>query len=85
MTREEFSKIAPSIPHQPGVYKYFNAENTIIYIGKAKDLRKRVSNYFAKTIVHRKTRLLVEQINKLEFTIVATEQDALLLEAIHIL
>jgi excinuclease ABC subunit C len=81
MTREEFSKIAPSIPHQPGVYKYFNAENTIIYIGKAKDLRKRVSNYFAKTIVHRKTRLLVEQINKLEFTIVATEQDALLLES----
>jgi excinuclease ABC subunit C len=81
MTREQFSEFAPSLPHQPGVYKYFNTENTIIYIGKAKDLKKRVSNYFAKTIVHRKTRILVEQIVRIEFTIVPTEQDALLLES----
>jgi excinuclease ABC subunit C len=81
MTREQFAEFAPSLPHLPGVYKYFNADNTIIYIGKAKDLKKRVSNYFAKTIVHRKTRLLVQQITKIEFTIVPTEQDALLLES----
>jgi excinuclease ABC subunit C len=81
LTREEFNIIQPTIPHQPGVYKYFSNQDVIIYIGKAKDLRKRVSNYFAKTIVHRKTRILVEQIARIEFTIVPTEQDALLLES----
>ncbi len=81
MTKEEFSKIAPSIPHQPGVYKYFNEAGTIIYIGKAKDLRKRVASYFNKTQSHYKTKILVSLIREIEFTIVATEQDALLLES----
>ncbi len=49
MTPEEFRKIAPTIPHVPGVYKYFSEQNEIIYVGKAKDLRKRVSSYFNKT------------------------------------
>jgi excinuclease ABC subunit C len=81
MTREAFQLIANSIPHQPGVYKYFNEDNEIIYIGKAKDLRKRVSSYFTKMQVHRKTRHLVENIDRLEFTIVPTERDAFILES----
>ncbi len=81
MTKEVFLEIAPSIPHKPGVYKYFNAESVIIYVGKAKDLRKRVSNYFAKTQDNYKTKVLVSQIAHIEFTIVETEKDALLLES----
>jgi len=69
------------IPHEPGVYRYFDAEGTIIYVGKAKDLRNRVGSYFLKNTQHdRKTKRLVSQIRKLEFTIVPTEFDALLLE-----
>jgi excinuclease ABC subunit C len=81
MTREVFAEIAPTIPHKPGVYKYFNEDGIIIYVGKAKDLRKRVSNYFAKTQEHYKTKVLVGQIHRIEFTIVETERDALLLES----
>ena len=44
MTQEAFSKIAGTLPHQPGIYKYFNEEGKIIYVGKAKNLRKRVSS-----------------------------------------
>jgi excinuclease ABC subunit C len=80
MTPEVFRKIAPTIPHQPGVYKYYNADNEIIYVGKAKDLRKRVSSYFNKTFVGYKTHELVLRIERIEFTIVDTEQDALFLE-----
>ena len=50
MTREEFSKIVQSIPHQPGCYKYYSKEQELLYVGKAKDLRKRVSSYFNKTV-----------------------------------
>lgn len=81
MTKDEYKLIASSIPHKPGVYKYFNSEDKIIYVGKAKDLRKRVTSYFAKEHEHYKTRKLVEKIARLEFTIVPTEQDALLLES----
>ncbi|TDB65138.1 excinuclease ABC subunit UvrC [Arundinibacter roseus] len=69
------------IPHEPGVYRYFDELGEVIYVGKAKDLRNRVSSYFAKSNQHdRKTKRLVSQINRLEFTIVPTEWDALLLE-----
>ncbi|MCU0335527.1 MAG: excinuclease ABC subunit UvrC, partial [Chitinophagaceae bacterium] len=80
MTPEAFKKIAPTIPHQPGVYRYFNADGDIIYVGKAKDLRKRVSSYFNKTFVGYKTHELVQRIHRIEFTVVDSEQDAFFLE-----
>ena len=80
MTKEEFSVILPSIPIKPGIYKYFGHEDTIIYVGKAKHLKKRVSSYFNKTIDYFKTQKLVSEIVRMEFTIVDSEQDALLLE-----
>ncbi|HSC53797.1 MAG TPA: excinuclease ABC subunit UvrC [Phnomibacter sp.] len=80
MTPEAFKKIAPSIPLLPGVYKYFDESNKIIYIGKAKSLRKRVSSYFNKTFVGYKTHELVQRIVRIEFTVVDTEQDAFFLE-----
>lgn len=80
MTQQEFSKIASSIPHEPGVYRYYNLANDLIYVGKAKDLRKRVSSYFNKTFTNYKTHELVRHIAKIEFTIVNSEQDAFFLE-----
>jgi excinuclease ABC subunit C len=80
MTQEEFKPIAPGIPHLPGIYKYFDNANNIIYVGKAKDLRKRVSSYFTKTYTGYKTHELVQRIKRIEFTVVDTEQDAFFLE-----
>lgn len=80
MTADEFKIIAPSIPHNPGVYKYFGQANTIIYVGKAKDLRKRVSSYFNKTFTGYKTHELVQRIQRIEYTVVDSEQDAFFLE-----
>ncbi|MDE3235675.1 MAG: excinuclease ABC subunit C [Bacteroidota bacterium] len=80
MTAEQFQQIASSIPHQPGIYKYFDATAELLYVGKAKDLRKRVSSYFSKTFTSYKTHELVHRIDKIEFTIVDSEQDAFLLE-----
>ena len=67
------------LPHRPGVYKYFDDEG-IIYVGKAIDLRKRVSSYFNKQDHNKKTQQLVRNIKRLEFTIVDSESDAFLLE-----
>ena len=80
MSPEEFSKIIKDLPQHPGIYKYFDSTNTIIYVGKAKNLKKRISSYFNKNQTSYKTVELVQRINKIEFTIVNTEQDALLLE-----
>lgn len=80
MTREEFSELAQTIPHSPGCYKYYSIENELLYVGKAKDLRKRVSSYFNKTLDNNKTRRLVSLINSLDFTVTETEHDAFLLE-----
>ncbi len=81
MTYEQFDKIRLDIPDQPGVYRYYDKEGNLLYVGKAKSLKKRVSSYF----VHHKfesarIKLLVMKIFKIEFTVVYTEQDALLLE-----
>lgn len=80
MNVTDFQQIAPTIPHQPGVYKYFSEEGKLIYVGKAKDLRKRVSSYFTKHLDNYKTRKLVQSIHHIEVTIVDSEQDAFLLE-----
>jgi excinuclease ABC subunit C len=80
MTREEFSKIASSIPHQPGCYKYFDQHKELLYVGKAKDLRKRVGSYFNKTQDNYKTIKLVSCIVSIDFTVTDTEHDAFLLE-----
>lgn len=69
-----------TLPHKPGVYQYFDAEGIIIYVGKAKDLKKRVSSYFTKTHDNGKTRVLVKKIVSIKHIVVDTETDALLLE-----
>jgi excinuclease ABC subunit C len=81
MTQQEFQNIAHTIPHQPGIYKYYDAGNVLLYVGKAKDLRKRTSSYFSKTFTSYKTHELVQRIHHLEFTIVDSEQDAFLVSA----
>lgn len=70
----------PKLPERPGVYRFFNAEGKLIYVGKAINLKKRIGSYFSKTHHDRKTLRLVSQISSLEFTITDTEFDALLLE-----
>lgn len=80
MTATEFQHIAGTIPKQPGIYKYFDSGNELLYVGKAKHLRKRVSSYFNKTYTNYKTHELVQRIARIEFTIVNSEQDAFLLE-----
>ncbi|MDH5367957.1 MAG: excinuclease ABC subunit UvrC [Cyclobacteriaceae bacterium] len=69
------------LPSEPGIYKYYNQENILIYVGKAKNIKKRVSSYFSKSSnANRKTLKLVNEIFEIEFTIAASEFDALLLE-----
>ena len=70
-----------ALPHLPGVYQFFDAKGTIIYIGKAKNLKKRVSSYFVKTPDSPKTTILVRQIVDIRYIVVKTENDALLLES----
>jgi excinuclease ABC subunit C len=80
MNAATFQQIAPTIPHKPGIYKYYDAEQQLLYVGKAKDLTKRVRSYFNKNFTGYKTFELVKRIEHIEFTIVASEHDALLLE-----
>ena len=81
MKTEDFKNIADTIPHQPGVYRFIDKEEVILYVGKAKDLRKRVASYFGerRDRAHR-TRVMVKNARRIEFTVVETEADALLLE-----
>lgn len=80
MTSQEFQQLSGTIPVQAGIYKYFDEHNQLIYVGKAKNLRKRVSSYFSKAYTNYKTHELVVRIRRIEFTIVNSEQDAFLLE-----
>ena len=69
------------LPHSPGVYRYYNSEGTVIYVGKAKDLFKRVHQYFVPPErLNTKTRILVSKIADVQYSVVDTEADALLLE-----
>lgn len=69
-----------TLPDYPGVYQYFDKDGVILYVGKAKNLKKRVSSYFNKNHVHGKTRILVKKIADIQYIVVETESDALLLE-----
>jgi len=81
VTPPDLKPIVNSLPEKPGVYKYFDKEGVIIYVGKAKSLKKRVSSYFTKKHHDNfKTSVLVSKIVHLEYTVVDTEMDALLLE-----
>jgi excinuclease ABC subunit C len=80
MTQQEFQQVSATLPALPGIYKYYDASNDLLYVGKAKNIRKRVGSYFNKTLSSYKTYELVKRIKKIEFTIVNSEQDAFLLE-----
>jgi len=79
-TSEKIKLILKSLPGKPGVYQYFNSEEKIIYVGKAKNLKKRVSSYFNKNHQQGKLRLLVRKIAEIKFIVTESEYDALLLE-----
>ncbi len=87
MTKEEnetrlarLKNIVRSLPEKPGSYQYYDAEGTIIYVGKAKNLKARVSSYFHAEVDRFKTKVLVSKIHDISYTVVNTEEDALLLE-----
>lgn len=69
-----------TLPNDPGVYQYYDKEDTLLYVGKAKNIKKRVSSYFTKQQDNARTRLLVKKIKKIRHIVVASETDALLLE-----
>ena len=79
-TNEYLRGIVANLPEKPGVYQYLNTEGTIIYVGKAKNLKKRVYSYFSKEHEPGKTRVLVSKIADIRYIVVNTEEDALLLE-----
>ena len=80
MINDHLKDLIKDLPHKPGVYKFLNSSNKIIYIGKAKNLKKRVSSYFNRSIKDEKTNTLVSKINSFSIVIVESETDALLLE-----
>ena len=79
-TNEYLRGIVLNLPESPGIYQYLNAEGTIIYVGKAKNLKRRVSSYFNREHPNGKTRVLVSKIADIRYIVVKTEEDALLLE-----
>ena len=79
-TNDYLKSIVLNLPESPGIYQYLNSEGTIIYVGKAKNLKRRVSSYFNREHPNGKTRLLVSKINDIRYIVVKTEEDALLLE-----
>ena len=82
MTTEDFKKISPTLPKQPGVYKFIGPNEVILYVGKAKNLKVRLASYFGERRDRlAKTKVLVKKATHIEYTIVETEHDALLLEA----
>ncbi|MBN2742901.1 MAG: excinuclease ABC subunit UvrC [Marinilabiliaceae bacterium] len=79
-TSERIRAILSTLPEYPGIYQFFNDEGVIIYVGKAKNLKRRVSSYFNRIADHPKTRVLVRKVVDIQHIVVDTEEDALLLE-----
>ncbi len=79
-TPNHISEILKNIPDKSGIYQYYDKNQDLLYVGKAKNLKKRVSSYFTKTQEHGKTKVLVGKIQDIKYVVVATEMDALLLE-----
>ena len=77
---KKLKNIVSNMPEQPGSYQFWDAEGTIIYVGKAKNLKRRVASYFHKEVDRFKTKVLVSKINDISYTVVNSEEDALLLE-----
>ena len=80
MSKKSLDITLTTIPNLPGVYQFLNNSNKIIYIGKAKNLKNRVSSYFQKTLTSKKTKNLVKNICSIKHVVVSSESDALLLE-----
>ena len=74
------AELIKNIPNKAGIYQYYDKKESLLYIGKAKNLKKRVTSYFTKTQEHGKTRVLVGKIQDIKYVVVASEMDALLLE-----
>jgi excinuclease ABC subunit C len=82
MTTDDYKKLLPNWPHDPGVYRFLDAEDRVLYVGKAKNLKNRLSSYFSSTKdMAYKTRVMVKHAYRIEMTLVDTEADALLLES----
>ena len=77
---EDIKHTLAIIPHQPGCYQFYDENETVIYVGKAKDLKRRVTSYFNKYHEHPKTRILVRNIRKIKYIVVNSEEDTFLLE-----
>ena len=80
MEKEQFKQIQSSLPANPGIYQYFDEKGVLLYVGKAKNIRKRVSSYFLATLHSQKTVELVQKIKDIQFTLVDSEHDAFILE-----
>ena len=76
-------RILKKIPSRPGVYRMLDGSSTVLYVGKAKDLERRVASYFSRAL-NRRLQAMVSQIADVEFTVTRTEGEALLLSLIHI-
>ena len=80
MIKKEIEHKIKNLPEEPGIYQYFNSLGKIIYVGKAKNIKKRVTSYFSKQHDDGKTTILVSKIYDIQYIVVKTEIDALLLE-----